>query len=279
MTLSMNRLKVWCVWVAPLVICVSASIGFAEEQTEPTEKDCVEPLPPITAEMPLLNPEERALIVSALRLEERAPHPLCSFDIRVTSEDEEVVERYDPWTENDDEWEILLVDGKPPTKRQRDKERRYRKPFPPHVFWDRLREVVEWHTLAVESRSEEAVTFIGTQRTKIKVRGEWHDDMIHSIEIVVDPDDGTLKEYNLEVQGPYKFSAILRLIEAVELMNFDSGQDIDFPQHTHADVDLAVRVTVFRVPLKYKVDISNYKCPLEKMPLLCESSTQDTQTL
>lgn len=259
----------WNLWFVPIVISFATSNGLAEEHANPDENECVEPLPQISAEMPMLNTDDRALIVSALRLEERAPHPLCSFEVRVTSEKEVVVERYDPWTQNDDEWEILLVDGKPATKRQRDKERRYRKPFPPHVFWDRLREVVEWETLAVDSRTEEAVTFTGTQRTKIKVRGEWHDDLIHSIEIVVDPNDGSLKEYNLEVQGPYKFSAILRLLEGVETMSFDPAQGTDFPQHSHGDVSLAMRVTVFRVPIAYSVELSNYECPAEKMVPLC----------
>ena len=237
-----------------------------------THEDCNRPLPPVQSEMQQLRDDHRAMLIAALRLDNDTPHPICSVTINSTTKDEVLKERFEPWSETESDWQILLVDGEPPSRRDLRKERRYPRPPVPTDFWGGYVRFIDFDGVTVTEETSEYVKFTGKHVVPVTTNGERGEDMVSTVEVYVDPATDLLQRFNVELDDSYRFSRLFALVESRQEMSFVDRSDFAFPRYDAVTMDATVRITLFKTSMVVDFDILEIDCPAEKQLPVCEAS-------
>ena len=189
-----------------------------------------------------LRDDHRAMLIAALRLDNDTPHPICSVTINSTTKDEVLKERLEPWSETESDWQILLVDGEPPSRRDLRKERRYPRPPVPTDFWGGYVRFIDFDGVTVTEETSEYVKFTGKHVVPVTTNGERGEDMVSTVEVYVDPATDLLQRFNVELDDSYRFSRLFALIESRQEMSFVDRSDFAFPRYDAVTMDATVRI-------------------------------------
>ena len=237
-----------------------------------TLDDCNPPLPPVDSDMTQLRDEHRSMLIAALRLDDDSPHPICSLTVISTVDDKVLKERNEPWLGDESEWQLLLVDGEQPTRRELRKERRYPGPPPPPQFWSNYVRNIDFDSLIVAEETPEFIQFTGKHVAPVNVNEEKKEDMVSTVEVFVDPATARLQRFSLELDDAYRFSRLFSLVESRQEMSFVDGAELDFPRYETSTLDATVKVTFFKTSMDVEFEIQEIDCPEERQLPVCEAA-------
>lgn len=234
---------------------------------------------PVNTPMPLLSEEDQQLVRTAMNLDGAQRFPTCAYSAKSDTNRYGIrVEQYIPTDREPigDErpsqigWELISVEGKPPTQRQLNKYRHSGGTLYPH---DELIPMLNFEKVSVVERNSERVVF-ETEITDYFAEDQGAGFLTETTTatFVVDLDTRRLDFVTVKLNAPIKPNAFMKVNEFDQYMDYTYVPEIGEVVLTELRMRADVKFVVVRKKFHLHAEIYDFSCPIAMQPVTCEDT-------